>query len=425
MAASITSAESAFSMSSEDLELKDMTQSEFEAVQSNDTHTTTGETQFSAASSRSSRDGKSRSSRGSRGDDSKKSKSKKKKKKKSSKKDRKDRDDGTAESGTVESGTGTGVSESASPVYEKSDALFEKMLDAMGGEFTQSEFGDFDDADAEADFDLEDLDWDAQDNTSKKSGKSGNVSTKTPATNGTGFTRNTGFTNGAPGPSGNGKLTFENIEFADENLFDEGFNRNQPEDPFQDDDDDDGSVLSEMSGLTGVFSGVQTPVYDDEDDEGYLPEILPIQMPMHAECASSAATRRQAVHKELRFSSVDVRHYEQILTLNPSTIQGPSIGIGWRFVSQNTGPLDAYERARGPPLPSARLVLNREQREEMLIKLGYNKKQIAVGVRDNMKGRKQRRQTVQNLRAEKVEEAMEGAGKRVKRILNPFAKRKD
>lgn len=421
---------SSFSMDGEDFGLTDMTASEFEAFKSNDTHTTTGETHFSAAASAAS----SRSSKDSK-------KSKKSKKKKSSKKDRKETDDGT--------GAPVGPSDN------QSDALFEKMLDAMGGDFTHSEFGDFADINAEADCEQQDLDWDAadlqdtQDTMSKKStrsgrsgrstqsgrsGRSGNMSTKTPATNSTGFTRNTGFSH-APGPTANVQLTFEDIQFSDENLFDPAFEnqaqQQQPENPFQDGDGDDDSILSEISGLTGVFSGVQNAVYDDEGDEGYLPEILPSQIhaqqkmePHYASPLSTSDADKQNAPKQLRFSNVSIRYYDRILTLNPSTIQGPSIGIGWRFASERTDDIDYYETNRGPQRPSGQLVLNRDQRETLLLELGYTQKQLAAGVRDNTKGRNQRRQTVQNLKSEKVEEALQGAGKRVKRMLNPF-KRKE
>jgi hypothetical protein len=402
-AASATSIASSFSMSNEDVGLTDMTgESEFDAFfKSNDTNsTTTGEeTKFSAASSRPSRDSK---------------KSKKSKKKRSSKSSKKER--------------GESSSSPKSPSNVKKDALFEKMLDAMGGEFTgeftHSDFGDFADINAEAD--SESQAWDGeggQDNMSKKSGRIGNMSTRTPATrNATGTTdgisRNAGFTNGAT--SANVKLIFDNIEFPEENLFDAGFGQHQQDDPVEDDD----SVLSDVSGLTGVFSSDQTAMYDDEDDEGYLPEILPIQMHVPQVAPSGRIKQHKGISKELRFANVETRYYERIMTLNPSTIQGPSVGIGWRFSGERTDEIDFYENNRGPQRPSGMLVLNRDQRENLLLELGYTKKQLAVAVRANTKGRNQRRQTVQNVKAQKVEEALEGAKGRVKRIMNPFARRK-
>ncbi len=130
--------------------------------------------------------------------------------------------------------------------------------------------------------------------------------------------------------------------------------------------------------------------------------------------ASTAYTSRVPVDKNLRFSTVSIRHYERILTENPSTILGPSIGIGWRFQQDAPAELDQYEAFRGPPLPSPQLVLSRQVREEILTALGFTKADMAAAIRNNLKTREQRRRSVQNLTAFTP---LEGA---VKKLWNPF-----
>jgi hypothetical protein len=69
------------------------------------------------------------------------------------------------------------------------------------------------------------------------------------------------------------------------------------------------------------------------------------------------------------------------------------------------------------------LRLNRAQREKLLRDLGYTERVIVATVCgvNKMKGR--RRPTISNLGASKMEEAVENAGRRVKRML--FLRNKD
>ena len=197
------------------------------------------------------------------------------------------------------------------------------------------------------------------------------------------------------------------------------------------------SVLSDLTGLTGVFQGIPQRYArpDDEKEDPNLPIIMehllrenpleqkesvaatpyenklkgclslntrvpPRSGSIHSRTSSqvsSTATPKKSDDKNLCFSTVSIRHYERILTLNPSTIQGPSIGIGWRYQATSVVDLDLYEAQRGPPRPSPQLVLNRTQREELLASVGVSSSDIAAGVRDNLKARDQRRRTVQGM----------------------------
>jgi hypothetical protein len=118
------------------------------------------------------------------------------------------------------------------------------------------------------------------------------------------------------------------------------------------------------------------------------------------------------------FGQVTVRHYERIMCDNPATTTGPSIGIGWNYVTKHITDINDFERSRTrAPKRGSALVMNRPQREKIIRHLGYCDKDIAAVVRELNKRRFQRRQTVNNLGAFKMEEAVELAKRKVKHML--------
>ena len=193
--------------------------------------------------------------------------------------------------------------------------------------------------------------------------------------------------------------------------------------------DDDLSVHSDLTGLTGAFAQILIPESDSLTDEE--PDVPALAYPKYDAAASkfammeamnkaesAAGIRKKMQNRPLvRFGTVQIRSFERILGDNPSTISGAPIGIGWRFVQFRPQSVNEFEERRQPPRPSHSLVLNRDIREDMLVSLGYSKKEIAAAIRTNLKCRNKRRQTVQNLRAEGVEEKVESAVKGVMRIF--------
>lgn len=121
----------------------------------------------------------------------------------------------------------------------------------------------------------------------------------------------------------------------------------------------------------------------------------------------------------VKFSVLEIRSYERILGDNPSCSSGPSVGIGWRYdVESFTMGVDRYERGRMPyRLEGPDIILSREEREELLADMGYNRGQIADAVRANVRSKNQRRQTINNLPAMRVEELVQTLVRRIKRRL--------
>lgn len=197
---------------------------------------------------------------------------------------------------------------------------------------------------------------------------------------------------------------------------------------------DIGSTVSDLTKLTGLFSSVTIKSEQGEQDE-YMrtsrrqsaslktPSLVAPSIKSHdgTESLSRSTTSNQVsttTKKSLTFSTVSIRHYQRIMTENPATNRGVSIGIGWRYVQQPEVSLDRYEGQHDPLRRTCCcLVKSQAERDELLLGLGYTRPQLAATLRRITKFRNQRRQTLANLKAEKIEETFQDAGKRVKRLF--------
>jgi len=184
--------------------------------------------------------------------------------------------------------------------------------------------------------------------------------------------------------------------------------------------DDSSSVLSDITGFTGVFTD-----YPEERKTRSKKKVAP-QAPSEADsnCPKKIAAKIPGKEKKNRviaysvsFTDVHVRVYERILSDNPACTSGPSIGIGWGYAPQDVRTVDDWEMERGRLRRPTELMLDRRQRKKLVKSLGYSDKDIAAAVRDLNKSRYQRRQTVNNLGALKMEEALEKTKRKVKKIL--------
>jgi hypothetical protein len=133
------------------------------------------------------------------------------------------------------------------------------------------------------------------------------------------------------------------------------------------------------------------------------------------------------------FGSVTVRSYERIMSDNPSSACGPSIGIGWAFVQEESTTVDEWDndrleeacmQMRANPVLSPKkqkrsnLLLSPKKRVDMLLRVGYSDKEITEMVRNINKTRIQRRNTVINLDNQGLEEAFENARRKLKSALS-------
>jgi len=122
--------------------------------------------------------------------------------------------------------------------------------------------------------------------------------------------------------------------------------------------------------------------------------------------------------KSVRFHGIEIRDYERVVGDNPSCSSGPPIGIGWAHGKTRVLNIDSYEHSRSERKTQRKLVLNRQNREELLANWDVPVSDIVEAIRGNVRVKNQRRQTVTNLgKAEKLEEAFESATRKLKNAL--------
>lgn len=214
-------------------------------------------------------------------------------------------------------------------------------------------------------------------------------------------------------------------------------------------DDDNLSVFSDVSGLTGAFpdgKGVETKreilnhatqILSKVDETGsqssqisnsFRAERQAPEAPGEKDYIpfkdSKPQNRREvpatltAPTKKVTWNQVEVRYYERIVTDNPAVQSGPAIGIGWKYKRGGRVHVDYWEKSRGPPRLSPELVLPRQVRERLLREAGVPQKDIADMVRATLKVKNQRKQTVNNLPTAGIEEAVEKTRRRFTKIIS-------
>jgi len=153
-------------------------------------------------------------------------------------------------------------------------------------------------------------------------------------------------------------------------------------------------------------------------------KVIDIQSETTATTFSSSRDEKLSKNKKKRsvsFCEVQVRNYERVLEINPSVTSGPAIGIGWNYSSDDDKifSLENFEDTREYSRRGSieELALTRDKREELLRSWGYTQREIAWSVRTIVRSKNQRKQTIQNLHASSMEEFMEKATRKMKRVL--------
>jgi len=182
-------------------------------------------------------------------------------------------------------------------------------------------------------------------------------------------------------------------------------------------EEDDASACSDITGLTGVFEDF--PESRRKKKAAPKPVTVDTGSVVHSIISKSKTKkerRNKIISYNVRFNEVRVREFQRILTDNPACTKGPPIGIGWKF-NEKTFDFDEWELKRGRVRRPSELHLNRGRREEIVRKLGYTDKDIAASIREGNRIKAHRRQTINNLGAAKMEEAVEAARRKAKKIM--------
>ncbi|GAX12384.1 hypothetical protein FisN_1Hh318 [Fistulifera solaris] len=126
----------------------------------------------------------------------------------------------------------------------------------------------------------------------------------------------------------------------------------------------------------------------------------------------------------VQFSTITVREYPIMMGDNPAVSDGPPLTIDWEYNELPYLDVEAFETVRRSRRTGKSLVLSRKRRENILRNVGYQDVQIVAGIRHVKKLQSLRMQTVANLGSEKVEEAIQNVGRRMKGMLNFGSRRK-
>jgi len=130
----------------------------------------------------------------------------------------------------------------------------------------------------------------------------------------------------------------------------------------------------------------------------------------------SSSSKKQL--SNVSFRSVEIRKYIPTLGDNPSVSQGPPMTLDWEYDTTDPIPIDRYEDEKGVPRTSYEMVIPRYIREEVLRMHGHSRKEIDETIKEIKKTKKERNDTVQNIKFQQIEYAAERTSRRLKKVFS-------
>lgn len=192
----------------------------------------------------------------------------------------------------------------------------------------------------------------------------------------------------------------------------------------EDDFVDEYSCISDITG--GFKSNVPPPpsnLRPSDDDRSRNKAVMIENLANVQKSPAGVADLHKRIRQPhwVRFDKVHIRYHKMIVCDNPgNTGGGPSLGLGWRYhpVSMEKS-VDDYERERRRHrCRGSALAWNRHEREQIALHhLGCTRKEMVEMVRRINRIKIQRRQTVNNLGAEKMEAAVENVSRKFKHLF--------
>ena len=131
--------------------------------------------------------------------------------------------------------------------------------------------------------------------------------------------------------------------------------------------------------------------------------------------ADSTRTGRTS-KKEVSFDVIQIRHYQMILGDNPACSIGAPVQLDWKHEHEEKHDLDIYEVQRRPRRKLRHLVLSYYRRKDILLQAGYNENEMRLVEKQTAKLKRQRKTTGFFLPMQKMEEVVQSAGRKVRRV---------
>mmetsp|Transcript_6408 Transcript_6408/g.18896 ORF Transcript_6408/g.18896 Transcript_6408/m.18896 type:complete len:470 (+) Transcript_6408:151-1560(+) len=120
--------------------------------------------------------------------------------------------------------------------------------------------------------------------------------------------------------------------------------------------------------------------------------------------------------KRVSFSKIQIRDYETTIGDNPSCTYGTPISLSWQYLEVDPIDLDKYEDGR-IRRNMRQMHLNFYKRNYLLTRAGHTEEEIKAGKKETAKVRRGRQYTRQMLPLARIEDMIESANRKAKRIL--------
>ena len=159
-------------------------------------------------------------------------------------------------------------------------------------------------------------------------------------------------------------------------------------------------------------------IYEDDDIISRKPQLLLVRK---SSLLDKTGTTRRSFHKSVSFGSVHIREHNVILGDNPSCSSGPPLSLGWDYAdNQAVGVEDQeFEKLARTPYQQLFPKINVYQRKHILIhSCGYSDHELIDARKQVEKVQFQRWITKALLPAQKIEEGIESAKRKLRRAAS-------
>jgi hypothetical protein len=155
--------------------------------------------------------------------------------------------------------------------------------------------------------------------------------------------------------------------------------------------------------------------------------VLPVPEIIKKETASSTASpvfvernnrRQRHMPRKVSFDRIVVREYDQTLGDNPCVCYGPPITLDWKYEEMEAISVEDWEGARGERRCPREMLMNYYTRRNLLMWVyGFSEQELKKAKREAEKVQRQRAVTKYFTPMLKVEDVMESAARKAKRVV--------